>query len=77
MIHTHLEEALEASGAKHNRSAKSAARSAFESNKQRFFNHLLTSMKCPRLIQSMEADIAEGLAPVVQLVSTNEEVIKR
>ncbi|MEO1148904.1 MAG: strawberry notch C-terminal domain-containing protein, partial [Cyanobacteria bacterium J06638_22] len=26
---------------------------------------------------SMEADIAEGLAPVVQLVSTNEEVIKR
>ncbi|WP_204141335.1 strawberry notch family protein [Halomicronema sp. CCY15110] len=77
VIHTHLEEALAASGANYNRSAKSAARSAFESNKQRFFNHLLTSMKCPSLIQSMEADLAEGLAPVIQLVSTNEEMIKR
>src|SRR3546814_16043307 len=28
-----------------NRNAKAAARSAFESNKQRFFNHLLTAMK--------------------------------
>src|SRR3546814_4414691 len=31
-----------------NRQAKSAARSAFESAKQRFFGHLLTSMKTPR-----------------------------
>ncbi|MDB9529551.1 strawberry notch family protein [Oscillatoria sp. CS-180] len=77
VIHTHLEEALAVSGANLNRSAKGAARSAFESNKQRFFNHLLTSMKCPSLLQAMEADLAEGLAPVIQLVSTNEEMIKR
>jgi len=30
------------------RAGKSAARSAFESAKQRFFGHLLTSMKTPR-----------------------------
>jgi hypothetical protein len=77
VIHTHLEEALAASGANYNSSAKSAARSAFESNKQRFFNHLLTSMKCPSLMRAMEADLAKGLAPVIQLVSTNEEMIKR
>ncbi|MEM6838468.1 MAG: strawberry notch family protein, partial [Cyanobacteria bacterium P01_C01_bin.120] len=77
VIHTHLEEALEISGANLNRSAKGAARSAFESNKQRFFNHLLTSMKCPSLLQAMEQDLAAGLAPVIQLVSTNEEMIKR
>jgi hypothetical protein len=34
-----------------NRQAKSAARSAFESAKQRFFGHLLTSMKTPTLIR--------------------------
>jgi len=77
VIHTNLEEALEVSGASLNGSAKVAARSAFESNKQRFFNHLLTSMKCPSMIQAMDADLAEGLAPVIQLVSTNEEMIKR
>ena len=37
-----------------NRNAKSAARSAFESTKQRFFNHLITSMKTPTLIRAIE-----------------------
>ena len=56
IIHRNLNEALKAanitgeSGATYNRNAKAAARSAFESNKQRFFNHLLTAMKCPTLI---------------------------
>ena len=77
IIHTHLEKALQVSGASLNSGAKSAARSAFYSNAQRFFNHLLTSMKCPSLIQAMKQDLAEGLAPVVQLVSTNEAVIER
>jgi hypothetical protein len=35
-----------------NAQAKSAARSAFESAKQRFFGHLLTSMKTPSLIRT-------------------------
>ncbi|MEO0986800.1 MAG: strawberry notch family protein [Cyanobacteria bacterium J06639_14] len=77
VIHAHLEKALQISGASLNTGAKSAAYSAFYSNAQRFFNHLLTSMKCPSLIQAMEQDLAEGLAPVVQLVSTNEAVIER
>ena len=42
--------------------AKAAARSAFESNKQRFFNHLITAMKAPTLIRSLEQDLAAGHA---------------
>ncbi len=59
IIHRNLTEALKAanitgeSGATYNRNAKAAARSAFESNKQRFFNHLLTAMKCPTLIAAI------------------------
>jgi hypothetical protein len=53
IIHQNLDAALKATnitspnGQVRNRNAKAAARSAFESNKQRFFNHLITSMKCP------------------------------
>ncbi len=41
-----------------NAQAKSAARSAFESSKQRFFGHLLTSMKTPTLIAQVDQDLA-------------------
>jgi predicted RNA methylase len=56
IIHNNLDAAMEAAnitGAAGtlNRQAKSAARSAFESAKQRFFGHLLTSMKTPTLIR--------------------------
>ncbi len=53
IIHCNLEAALAAanitgsSGKALNAHAKAAARSAFESNKQRFFNHLITAMKLP------------------------------
>ena len=66
IIHRNLNEALKAanitgeSGATYNRNAKAAARSAFESNKQRFFNHLLTAMKCPTLIAVDRARSREG-----------------
>ena len=40
-----------------NRQAKSAARSAFESAKQRFFNHLITAMKTPSLIRARSRTI--------------------
>jgi predicted RNA methylase len=60
-----------------NRQAKSAARSAFESTKQRFFGHLLTSMKTPTLIRAIERDLAEGHASVVQIVSTGEVLMER
>ncbi|MDH8340824.1 hypothetical protein QIH02_27665, partial [Klebsiella pneumoniae] len=55
-----------------NTQAKSVARSAFESAKQRFFGHLLTSMKTPSLIGSIEHDLRDGHAAVIQIVSTGE-----
>lgn len=64
-------------GATLNRQAKSAARSAFESTKQRFFGHLLTSMKAPTLIRSIEADLEAGHAAVIQIVSTGEALMER
>ncbi|MGN7126818.1 strawberry notch-like NTP hydrolase domain-containing protein [Methylorubrum thiocyanatum] len=82
MIHTNLDAALKASGVTGasgtlNRAAKSAARSAFESSKQRFFNHLLTAMKCPSLIADIEGMIVEGHAAVIQIVSTGEALMGR
>jgi hypothetical protein len=50
-----------------NRQAKSAARSAFESAKQRFFGHLLTSMKTPTLIRSIAADLEAGHSAVINI----------
>lgn len=81
-IHEHLHTALEAAnvtgdGATLNKNAKSAALSAFESSKQRFFNHMLTAMKCPSLIRSIEADIERGDAVIIQLVSTGEALLER
>src|SRR5260370_27235795 len=60
-----------------NTQAKSAARSAFESAKQRFFGHLLTSMKTPSLIRSIEHDLGSGHAAVIQIVSTGEALMER
>jgi len=83
IIHNNLAAAMEAAnitgenGGALNRQAKSAARSAFESAKQRFFGHLLTSMKTPTLISSIEADLAAGHAAVVQIVSTGEALMER
>ena len=82
IIHNHLDAAMEAanitgSDGTLNRQAKSAARSAFESTKQRFFGHLLTSMKTPTLIRSIERDLNEGHAAVVQIVSTGEALMER
>lgn len=82
VIHNHLDAAMEASGITGksgtlNKNAKAAARSAFESSKQRFFNHLLTSMKTPTLLAAMAADLEEGHAAIVQLVSTGAALTER
>jgi predicted RNA methylase len=82
IIHNHLDAAMEAanitgSDGTLNRQAKSAARSAFESAKQRFFGHLLTSMKTPTLIRSIQRDLEDGHAAVVQIVSTGEALMER
>ena len=74
IIHKNLNEALKAAnitgadGGTYNRNAKAAARSAFESNKQRFFNHLLTAMKCPTLIVESRAVSKDGHASILQIV---------
>ena len=60
-----------------NAQAKSAAGSAFERAKQRFFGHLLTSMKTPSLICSIERDLNAGHAAVIQIVSTGEALMER
>ena len=82
IIHNNLDAAMRAAnitGATGtlNAQAKSAARSAFESAKQRFFGHLLTSMKTPSLIRSIKRDLDVGHAAVIQIVSTGEALMER
>ncbi|BCH29836.1 methylase [Mesorhizobium sp. L-8-10] len=82
IIHNNLDAAMQAanitgSSGTLNAQAKSAARSAFEAAKQRFFGHLLTSMKTPTLIRSITSDLDEGHAAVVQIVSTGEALMER
>ena len=82
VIHQNLTAALKVAnitgdGGTLNRQAKAAAHSAFESNKQRFFNHLITAMKVPTLLRAIEADLAAGKAAIVQLVSTSEALMER
>jgi hypothetical protein len=60
-----------------NRQAKAAARSAFESAKQRLFNHLITAMKTPSRIACLLRDIEAGHAAVIQIVSTGEALMER
>jgi hypothetical protein len=83
IIHNNLAAAMEAanitgeSGGTLNRQAKSAARSAFESAKQRFFGHLLTSMKTSTLVASIDTDLLAGHSVVIQIVSTGEALMER
>ena len=82
IIHANIGQALAATGVTDgqktlNRNAKAAALSAFEGAKQRFFGHLLTSMKCPSLLRAVAADLAAGRAAVIQLVSTGESLMER
>jgi uncharacterized protein (DUF3084 family) len=82
VIHNNLNAALQAANVTGgtgtlNSQAKSAARSALESAKQRFFNHLITAMKTPALIAAVESDLKAGHAAVIQIVSTGEALRER
>jgi predicted RNA methylase len=84
IIHAHMEDALAATGVVDdlsgdtlNSGAKAAARSRFESTKQRFFNQLLLSMKLPTLIAAIDAHLAQDQSVVIQLVSTAESILDR
>ncbi len=83
IIHGHLRSALEVVGvcdedgkAKTNM-ALSAALSAFESCKQRFFAGLLAGLKAPSLVSSIRQDLTRDFSCVVQIVTTNEAVMER
>ncbi len=67
-----VEAALDLTGGAHNGDAVSSARSKFWGTLQRFFNQIITSMKTPSVVQSIEQDIKSGHAVVIQLVNTNE-----
>ena len=82
IIHNNLDAAMQAANITGdtgtlNRQAKSAARSAFESAKQRFFGHLHPSTTTPTLIRSIDQDLADGHAAVIQIVSTGEALMQR
>lgn len=82
VIHHNLQRALRVTnivgpGGTWNKDAKSAAMSAFESAKQRFFLQMVTAMKCPSLLAAIDRDIADGHAVIVQIVTTGEAVMDR
>ncbi|MGB3472083.1 MAG: strawberry notch family protein [Erythrobacter sp.] len=84
IIHRNLEAALELTGIVDNldgttlnTGAKAAARSRFESCKQRFFGQVLLSMKLPTIISAVEQHLADGKSVVLQLVTTAESILNR
>ncbi len=82
IIHNNLDAAMRAANITGttgtlNAQAKSAARSAFESAKQRFFSHLITAMKTPSLIAAVDRDLVAGHTAVIQIVSTGEALMER
>lgn len=84
VIHRNLEAALGVTGVIDplegktlNGQALAAARSRFESSKQRFFGQLLLSMKLPSLLPAIEDGLASDHSVVVQLVSTAEALLDR
>lgn len=81
-IHANLRKALEAigvtsDGETKSGQAKSAALSAFEGSKLRFFGHLLAGMKTPTILARIHEVLANDQSAVLQIVSTNEAVMER
>ena len=84
VIHQNMEAALEQTavvdamgGETLNGGAKAAARSRFESTKQRFFGQVLLGMKLPTVIAAVEQHLAAGQSVVLQLVTTAESILDR
>ena len=84
IIHRNMEKALELTGVvdaldggTKNAGAKAAARSRFESCKQRFFGSLLLSCKLPTVLAAVRQHLDAGQSVVLQLVSTAEAILNR
>src|SRR3990167_6332724 len=67
-----LHAALEVTQGSKDGRAKAAALSRFWGTHQRFFNHVITSMMMPSIVEEAKAAIANGEAVVMQFVNTNE-----
>lgn len=84
IIHRNMEDAMaftgvvdDINGDTLNSGAKAAARSRFESTKQRFFNQLILSLKLPSMIADMEQKLENNFSCVVQIVTTAESILDR
>ena len=83
IIHANLARALIATnvddveGKSQNGQRKSAVMSRFESLKQRFFNHMLTGMMTPTVIEAIRRDLDVGVSAVIQIVTTGEALLTR
>lgn len=76
-VYARMQEVLASTSADKNSNAKMAARGAFFSSQQRFFNQLLTAIQVPTLIRDMKEKIAAGHSVLIQLTNTNEATLDR
>jgi hypothetical protein len=73
-----MTEALKVTGAagengeKKKNDAKKNMKSAYWGAQQRFFNQIITAMQMPTVLDSIDQDLKDGKAVVLQLVNTNE-----
>ena len=80
IIHANLAAALIATnvddvdGKSQNGQRKSAVMSRFESLKQRFFNHLLTGMMTPSVIEAIRRDLEMGARAVLCLIESEDSL---
>ncbi|MGZ8317515.1 MAG: PLxRFG domain-containing protein [Telluria sp.] len=72
MVLANINAALEATKQDKVAKAKSAALAQFWGSHQRFFNHIITAMQTPAIIEAAQRDLEAGHAVVLQLVNTNE-----
>jgi len=60
-----------------NTEAKSHIMAQFWGTNQRFWNQVITAMQMPTVIKTIEKDVQDGYAPLIQLINTNEAAQKR
>ncbi len=77
ILFQNMSAAMESTGAGESPQAKRAAKSQFYGTYQRFWSDLLTAMKMPTLIESIEKDLEQGYAPVIQVDKTGEASMGR
>jgi len=83
IIHTNIRDALkhinvnDQFGKVRNGRASSAVYAAFENAKQRFFSHVLSSLKSSTLIKAIEKDLENGYSAIIQVISTDEALLDR